>query len=225
MGKFRYSHALALLLFLMLGLNLFLFKQQTPLPEINGVILPEAKTLEPFRLVNHNNLDFSNADLLGRWHLLAYGYTDCPDVCPTTLSVLNKFDIILQKNEGLSDTKILFYTIDPERDTVKRLAQYLPFFNAKFTGLTRRLALGYAHQPFEQGLGLLAELTPVASELAHGIKNYTVAHGYTLYVINPKGKLQAVLQPQSSDDGERLFFTEQKIYTDYRAIRHYIASR
>jgi len=225
MVKLKYSSALALLILLMLGLNLFLFKQQASLPEIDGVILPEAKALEPFRLVNHNNFDFSNSDLMGRWHLLAYGYTDCPDVCPTTLSVLNKFDKILQKNEDFSDTKILFYTIDPERDTVKKLAEYLPFFNAKFTGLTRRLALGYAHQPFEQGLGLLAELTPVASDLAHGIKNYTVAHGYTLYVINPEGKLQAILQPQSSDDGERLFFSEDRIYSDYRAIRHYVASR
>ena len=223
MGELKYSLGLALLLSLLIGVNVFLFKQRPSLPEIHGVILPEAKMLEPFRLVSHHNLDFSNADLKGHWNLLAYGYTDCPDVCPTTLSVLNKFDKILQRGGEFSDTKVLFYTIDPERDTVEKLAEYLPFFNAEFTGLTRRLALGYAHQPFEQGLGLLAELSPVASELKHSFKKYTVAHGFTLYVINPGGDLQAILQPQKSEDGQSLFFSELKIYQDYRAIRHYFA--
>jgi len=57
-------------------------------PLIQGVLLPEARPLEEFELLDHQGQAFTNADLRGRWHLVSYGFTTCPDVCPTTLSQL-----------------------------------------------------------------------------------------------------------------------------------------
>ena len=106
------------------------------LPLINGVIIPNSNPLKDFVVLNHRNQKFSNQDLIGRWHILSYGYTNCPDVCPMTLTVLAQLSQHLKSDNESSDLSILFYTIDHQRDTVERLEKYLPFFDNNFLGLT-----------------------------------------------------------------------------------------
>ena len=61
----------------------------TPPPQIQGVLLSQASPLPAFSLLDQNGATFTNSDLLGRWHLVTYGFTTCPDICPTTLSELS----------------------------------------------------------------------------------------------------------------------------------------
>ncbi len=66
--------------------------------------------------------------------LIEWGYTHCPDVCPLTLSKLNK--VMEELGERSSDVQVLFVTVDPERDTAERLKSYVPYFNKSFMGVT-----------------------------------------------------------------------------------------
>ncbi len=221
---FKYRHA-AMVIALLFGgaITLQNFSQRVDhrLPKIHGVIIPEARALSPFNLIDQNDKAFSNRQLTGKWHLLSYGYTYCPDVCHTTLSVLAKFAEQL-KQEGLdNDLEILFYTIDHRRDTPQRLQYYLPLFSEDFIGLTHRDNEQTAASAFEDSLGMISSIESTNREnITTEEQVYLVSHDAILYLINPEGKLQAVLKPLISKSG-KAYFKAKLIYHDYRLIRQY----
>jgi protein SCO1/2 len=186
-------------------------------PQIQGVLLAQATPLPTFRLLDQGGETFTNSDLLGRWHLVSYGFTTCPDICPTTLSQLSS--AITQLGEEADDLRVLFYTVDHRRDTVSQLAAYLPFFNEEFIGLTHLDDPANAHLPFEQGLGMVARLVP---DTDPDSSDYQVIHGLTLFLLNPQGELQAIFEPGSAGLGVRSYQPD-KLAADYLAVRHYLA--
>jgi len=106
---------------------------------VSATVLPEAKALPEFSLEDHRGNTFTNEDLKGQWSFVFFGYTHCPDVCPTTLSLLNQVDQALKKEPGIDSPETVFISVDPGRDTVEQLAEYVPYFNADFTGVTGSL--------------------------------------------------------------------------------------
>jgi protein SCO1/2 len=190
-------------------------KPESP-PVIQGVVLPDAHALPAFSLLDHHNQPFGNADLLGQWHLISYGFTTCPDVCPTTLTQLARVKELLK--ESGDELEILFYTVDHRRDTVTQLATYMPFFHPEFTGLTHLDSNDNQHLPFEKGLGIAALLTPTGQE--SGEQGYQVNHGVTLFLLNPQGQLQAILKP-GADKQRSKVFDAHTIYKDFLQIRTY----
>ncbi len=190
-------------------------------PVIQGVLLHEARTVPDFELVDHHDQPFTNAHLQGRWHLVSYGFTTCPDICPTTLAELAQFSSAL-KDAGVDDLRVLFYTVDHRRDTVAQMAAYVPYFDEAFLGLTHRDNPGNPHLPFEQGLGIIAQLVPLTGEEYDPADNaYQVNHGVTLFLLNPEGKLQAVFEPDSPAPGRYRFDPEQ-LMSDYLAVRRFL---
>jgi protein SCO1/2 len=196
-------------------------------PLINGIFIPDALALNEFSIIDHHNAPFTNKQLEGKWHLLSYGYTNCPDVCPTVLSVLSAFSNKLKQQQQYADVNILFYSVDHQRDTANRLTEYLSYFNEDFIGLTYIDTMLDTAMPFEKSLGMVSILKAVQSKQVDNDTNnkpftsYTVSHGFTLYLLNPQGDLQAVFRPMENKDGT-LFFTEQQILDDYLAIRNYL---
>ena len=190
-------------------------------PQIQGVLLPEPRELPEFRLLNHHNEAFTNKDLKGRWHLLSYGFTTCPDICPTTLNQLT--DVTRQlKEQGQTDLRVLFYSVDHRRDTVSQMATYMPFFDLGFVGLTHLDDSENPHLPFEQGLGIVAQLVPITGPDVDPADNeYQVNHGVTLFLINPEGELQAIFKPDSGPFDTHTFKPET-VLRDYLAIRNYL---
>ena len=186
-------------------------------PRIHGVLLAQASPLPAFSLLDHKGETFSNSSLQGRWHLVAYGYTTCPDICPTTLSALSV--VVSKLGDRAEDLRVLFYTIDYRRDTPGQLASYLPFFNRDFVGLTHLDDPDNPHLPFEQGLGIVARLVPGDDPESD---DYQVIHGMTLFLLNPRGELQAILEPGRSGPGLQSFDPDSLI-TDYLAVRQYLA--
>src|SRR5436190_20899181 len=80
----------------------------------------------PFQLVDQNGKPFSDADLKGKWHLVFFGYTHCPDTCPTTL---NELALALDRLGAKRDqVGVVFITVDPERDTQEALKSYVASF-------------------------------------------------------------------------------------------------
>jgi len=195
-------------------------KPESP-PVIQGVVLPDAQSIPKFSLLDHHNQPFGNADLLGQWHLISYGFTTCPDVCPTTLAQLAQLKELLKQSGD--ELNILFYTVDHRRDTVTQLAAYMPFFHPEFTGLTHLDSNDNQHLPFEKGLGIAAILTPTgqkSDEGDSGEQDYQVSHGVTLFLLNPQGQLQAILKP-GSDEVRNKVFDAHTIYNDFLKIRAY----
>ena len=94
----------------------------------------EPPFLADFELTDHRGMVQTDEDFAGRWMLVFFGFTNCPDVCPTTLSE------VAAVMEGLGDeaamVQPIFITIDPERDTPTALAEYVPVFDARIIGLT-----------------------------------------------------------------------------------------
>jgi protein SCO1/2 len=200
---------------------LFLLNRPTSPPQIQGVLLPETHDLPRFSLLDHNNEVFTNDDLKGRWHLVSYGFTTCPDICPTTLTQLA--DVTRQlKERGQTDLRVLFYSVDHRRDTVSQLASYMPFFDPDFIGLTHLDDSENPHLPFEQGLGIVAQLVPETGPDSDPTGNsYQVNHGVTLILLNPSGELQAIFKPDSGPLGTHTF-NPDTLLQDYLAIRDYL---
>lgn len=190
-------------------------------PQIQGVLLPQARDLQSFSLLDHHNQSFKNSSLLGRWHLVSYGFTTCPDICPTTLSQMAQVAQKLEE-QGHDELDFLFYSVDHRRDTVSQLASYVPFFHPQFIGLTHVDDSANPHLPFEKSLGIVAQLMPNMEPGADPSANdYTVSHGVTLFLINPEGKLQAIFEPDTSMPDMHTF-DPAIILRDYLAIRAYL---
>ena len=217
-----------LLVVLVISISVVLITSLPPKPPlINGILISKAVVLDEFSIIDHNNTPFTNRQLEGKWHLLSYGYTNCPDVCPTVLSVLSAVSNNLNQQQRYSDLDILFYTIDHQRDTATHLAEYLPYFNKSFIGLTYIDSMVDTALPFEKSLGMVSIIKAVQSKKINDstentlFKSYTVSHGFMLYLINPQGDLQAVFRPRENKDGS-FYFSKQQILDDYLAIRNYL---
>lgn len=133
-----------------------------------------------FTLTDHNGKRFELAQLRGKLVMLFFGYTYCPDICPTELATMAK----LLKELGNDSDKVsaLFITVDPERDTVEKLKDYVPFFSPHLIGLT-----GTRNE-----IDKVTNAYRVQSKIHSRKENsdyYLVDHSANLFVINGQGKL------------------------------------
>jgi len=173
---------------------------------ISATVLSPARPLSAFHLTDHKQQDFDKRQLLGKWSFLFFGYTNCPDVCPTTLFLFKMLAGKLQPQPDLyKSTQFLFVSVDPERDTAEVLTRYINYYNPDFTGLT---GTPEEIKQFTTSLGVpyfIGDHQP-------GQMNYTVDHSGAIILINPQGEFQAVFSaPQQLD----------KVYTDYLNIINY----
>lgn len=190
----------------------------TPPPLIQGVLLPEARPLEAFTLLDSQGREVGRESLQGHWTLVTYGFTTCPDVCPATLADLMQFRQRLPADYA-HDLEILFYSVDYRRDSPERLRSYLGFFASDLRGLTASPTHVTGQQAFERSLGILAQLEPGDSgDLSTG--DYQVLHGVSLLLLNPRGELQALLEPDPAGAGLPTF-NINTLVQDYLALRDY----
>ncbi|MBN7796433.1 SCO family protein [Parahaliea mediterranea] len=198
-----------------------LLLRPAPPPHIQGVLLEQPRALPDFELVDQWGERFDNSDLRGEWHLLSYGFTTCPDICPTTLSQLTSVAERLPADQK-RELRFVFYSVDHRRDTPAQLASYLAFFDREFIGLTHREGNDDRHLPFERGLGMTYTLSPdPAASDGPPFPDYQVAHGVTLYLINPAGELQAIFKPDNPSSTQP-GFDPDTVLRDYLAIRNHL---
>ena len=152
---------------------------------ISATILHESSPITSFRLSDHNGKLFNQDNLIGQWSLLSFGYTHCPDICPTTLNTLNQVDKILHEMGSPILPQTLFLTLDPERDDVATLAEYIPWFNKDFIGLT-----GTSEQVevLTKNLGIMN----LKREDQSGEGDYLIDHTVTIMLVDTKGQLRAL---------------------------------
>ncbi|MEN8206534.1 MAG: SCO family protein [Pseudomonadota bacterium] len=157
--------------------------------ELAATRFPVAREVKPFALVDHDNAVFDNAALEQHWSFLFFGYTYCPDVCPTTLSVLNSIAQRLQDVDA--DIRFVMVTVDPERDTPERLAEFVTYFNGDFLGVTGT----------DQGLEQLTRQLGILYERVQpepGSEAYLMDHTAAVFLFDPDGRYHAVFSPPLS---------------------------
>lgn len=144
----------------------------------NGLYLHETpRDIGEFSLVDHHGKPFTPERLEGQWSLLFFGFTFCPDICPTTMTFLNQFKASLEGTEA-QDTQVIMVSVDPARDTVEQLATYVPYFNPEFIGVTGDFL--DIHR-FATALN-----TPFRKVPGQG-EDYQVDHSANVVLINPRG--------------------------------------
>ena len=146
--------------------------------ETNGLYLLETpREIGEFALMDQNGDPFNQARIQGHWSLLFFGFTYCPDICPTTMTFLNQFVASLEDAEA-EDTQVVMISVDPARDTPSQLASYVPFFNPDFIGVTGEFL--DIHR-FATALN-----TPFRKVSGAG-DDYQVDHSSNVVLINPRG--------------------------------------
>lgn len=143
---------------------------------------------------------FGNAQLTGKWTFAFFGYTHCPDVCPTALSLMRDVRARLA-GSGVALPQVIFISVDPARDSRELLNQYVPAFDPSFVGLR---GSDEAIAPLVKALGVFYERHEKDDP-----RNYTVDHSAAMYLIDPQGRLAAVFMPP---------VTPEVMARDYRAI-------
>jgi len=178
--------------FITMVLGAFTFKvlKTNAEPEIQALIYPKPKQLPDFTMTAHTNTEFSENNLLGKWSVVFFGFTYCPDICPTTMSDLGELADNLPEDVA-KKTQFLFVSVDPERDTVEQLANYVPFFNEEFIG-----AVGTPDQLeiFSKSLGAVYVKVPWGD-------SYQMQHTGRIFIVNPAGQRFGIFAEDHTNPG------------------------
>ncbi len=174
-------------------------------PELGNILLPEARSLTPFSLTDMNGKPFDLQRLQGKWSFIFFGYTHCPDICPTTLSTLKGSARQLQQSEGnYQGVQFVFISVDPKRDSLEQLKEYV----------------GYFHPDFLAATGDKAQIDALARQVGAiymfdgdtASEDYIVNHSASIVLIDPQARWVARFNPPHR---------AAAIADDFRRIRDY----
>ncbi len=164
--------------------------REVSISDYSGRVFEPPIPLQTFNLNDHEGNSFSPVNLLGYWTFVFFGYTNCPDVCPMALVDLNAVYDDLESKFVLGNTKVLFVSVDPERDNINHLAEYISYFNEDFTGVT-----GNASQvaSFAQQFGAVYKRV----ENKEDAEDYLVDHTASIMLIDHLGKTDLYISSAS----------------------------
>jgi protein SCO1/2 len=157
------------------------------LPNEVITLFPDPKPLSAFALTDHENRIFDLASLRGKWSFIFFGFTHCPDICPTTLSVLARARDSIARNTVGAEIQFVFISVDPNRDTASKLGQYVGHFDKTFLGVTGDSAQ-ISNLAGQLGAAYQVAITP-------GTENYSVYHTAAVFLLDPRARYHAVFSP------------------------------
>lgn len=165
-----------------------------------GTWLEPGRPLPDFTLVDQAGEPFGKQGLEGKWSVLFFGFTSCPDICPTTLTTLGSFEKSLQDLPAGDRPQVVFVSVDPQRDTPQRVDAYVRFFSPTIRGIT---GTPEAIASFADALHVPYAVTALPDG------NYTVDHSSALFLVDPAGALRAVFSAPHD---------AAKLATDFRQV-------
>lgn len=191
--KFSLILAFVLLITFLTGGLLFLFSQRSDsyprlIPDHAMTVFVDPKSLQEFVLVDQHHVTFDLTRLKGKWSFLFFGFTHCPDICPSTLASLSQLQEQITKGiNGTKNVQFVFISVDPERDTAIKLKQYTDYFDPSIIGVTgTELELRNLTQQLDAHFEI---------EAAQDKNNYQVYHTSAIFLINPQSQYVASLTP------------------------------
>ena len=178
------------------GLGLWLGQRQfAPVPHaMNAATLyPQPRAVSPFALLRSDGSPWTQADLEGKWTLMFFGFTHCPDVCPTTLATFAQVERALGSKPDTPPVAFAFVSVDPERDTPAVVGEYARYFSPAIVALTGEAE---ALARFTRELGIVYMKSPLQDG------DYTIDHSAAIVLIDPQGRLRG--QFQAPHDANRI---------------------
>lgn len=155
----------------------------------DGTLVASAIKGGPFNLVDQHGAAVTEADLKGHPSAMFFGYTFCPDVCPTTLYEMT--GLMEQLGPDADRLKVYFVTVDPERDTQEAMAEYLSAFDPRFTGLTG------SREEIDR---ILAAYRVYARKVEREKGPYLMDHTAAVYLLDEEGALTATIDYQEAPE-------------------------
>jgi protein SCO1 len=152
----------------------------------------QARPLPAFELTDHMGKPFNQQSIQGKWQLMFFGYTNCPDICPDTLQTLANMMKLITDESVKQQLQITFVSVDPDRDDLSKMKAYVTYFNPAFMSARGEIeevnklteALGVMHYISKSGDG----------------SKYEVSHSGILTLIDPQGRFTGVFSPPLHSD-------------------------
>jgi len=198
---FNRTVAVVLLVALCAGLGLlasrkFFAEPAAPQPALQVVkLFPQPRELPPFALQQSDGTQLVPGELHGHWTLVFIGFTFCPDVCPTTLARLAQAQ---QQWEALPEStrpRVLFVSVDPERDTPDRIGEYAHAFHRDTLAATADIP---SLETFAKSLSMVFAKAPPPDGAP--ADQYSIDHSVSMAVLDPQGRMAGVVTGSSADD-------------------------
>ncbi|MDK9695647.1 MAG: SCO family protein [Siculibacillus sp.] len=166
-----------------------LLREQTPQRVENGLLKPVAGIGGPFALLDQKRRPFTERELEGMPTAMFFGYTFCPDVCPTTL--LEATAWMTELGADGDKLRVVFVSVDPERDTPEKLDAYLASFDSRFIGLSGSR---------EETDRIVKAYRVFARKVEGKGGDYTMDHTAAIYLLDAKGRFVGVINFQEQTD-------------------------
>ena len=182
------------------GLN----RSKLDIPDVQGLLWPNPPQVRDFSLLDETGEAFSRQNLLGHWSFMFFGFSQCPDVCPTTMQVLKNVKSTLKDDDLFANSgQVVFVSVDPERDTPTVLKQYLDYFDKEFIGLSG---------PIDKLRELTKPLGILFAKIPSG-DTYTLDHSASILLIDPKGRVLGIFSmPHEANQLSRAFKIISEFY-------------
>ena len=165
---------------------------ETKAPQLEAVtLLPQPRELPAFNLRQSDGTPLVAGELAGHWTLVFLGFTFCPDVCPTTLAELAQAQKQWESMPESTRPRVLFVSVDPERDTPGKTGEYAHAFHPDTLAATADVP---ALEKFATSLGFVFMKAPGAN-FEHNPQDYSVDHSAHIAVLDPQGRLAGLIRP------------------------------
>ena len=170
----------------------------------NGaIVFDKPRIIKPFELIDQNAQSFNLDQLTGKWTLMFFGFTSCPDICPATMAQLSQLYKKLD-NDIAEQTQVILVSVDPVRDTPELLKTYVSHFQEGFVGLTGE---------FLNVKRLSDNLNVAFNKVTLDGDDYTIDHSGNIVLINPYGHYHGFFKPPF--ELARLKLTYQSVVSSF----------
>jgi protein SCO1 len=160
------------------------------------------RQVDDFSLNDHANMPFTKEQLGGRWTLMFFGYTSCPDICPTTMASISQFHQLLREQDATTAAavQVVLVSVDPMRDTPEKLDAYVHYFGSDYIGATGE---------YINIFNLARQLNIAFGYLPGTGDNYDVTHSGEIALINPNGDFHGFFK--APPDPQKMLLTFQDV--------------
>jgi len=155
--------------------------------DLKSALLPEPQPLTAFMLTDQHGRVFDLDRLKDKWTFMFFGYTRCPDICPTTMAVMKNIATVLERDPRQIEAQFVFVSMDPERDKPESLGGYVEYFNPAFIGIT-----GNQAQLDVLGRQLNIEVRRIEGDTS---ASYLLSHTSSIMLFDPRARWYADFSP------------------------------
>lgn len=169
------------------------------LREIGALVYEDPVAIQPFELQDQYGQAFTDASLAGKWSLVFFGFTNCPDICPLTMNELAAFYRSIDDSLR-ADTQVVMVSVDPFRDDTAAIARYMKGFHEDFIGVNGDFAVV---SRLARDLFVANGIMPVPAPDGGTPQNFLIDHSGNILIIDPQGQYRGFMDPNIKQENLR----------------------